>query len=386
MKEKKQVLYVFGGAKAQGAEIVIERMMSYNTDKVNAHLFISPGDFADALIEAKKPYHITKINQLKKLNRSSTSAFKFIVRALTNYFSISYQVYKYLKKHNIHTVHANTMVPAAYMLPLVLYSRFFFKKVKWYWSDHDLKYFSKIDSIQSSLCCKLYDTTLVVSEAVKRKHHSSPKALVLYNGLDMNLFKADALVRAAFRSELGLAGHHLLIGIAASINPDKGQLELIEVFNQLIEEHPDIRLILAGSYAINTPEYESKIKATIGNNSAIIHKGFIKDMTTFYNGCDIVINNSNEHRSESLGTTIYEAMAFEKVVVASDTGGTPEIITDQKDGFLFKVDKGDALKAQLNDVINRYHSLTAVRTEARKKADDKFNIQTMISKYNAIIQ
>jgi hypothetical protein len=56
---KKPVLYVFGGEKAQGAEVVIERLMFQNLDNVEPHLFISPGSFADELVRSEN--HIIRL-------------------------------------------------------------------------------------------------------------------------------------------------------------------------------------------------------------------------------------------------------------------------------------------------------------------------------------
>jgi len=95
---KPTILYVFGGEKAQGAEIVIERLMLYNAEHVNTILVMAPGAFADDLLSASKPYQMVLLNDLKKLNRSSTGAVKYIIQAIRNYFSISYKVYKIIKK------------------------------------------------------------------------------------------------------------------------------------------------------------------------------------------------------------------------------------------------------------------------------------------------
>lgn len=384
-KNKPNILYVFGGEKAQGAEIVIERLMAHNADEVNAHLVMAPGKFASSLVSANKPYQITLLDDLKKLNRSSTGKFKFYTRALTNYFKVSYKIHQYIKKHHIDVVHANTMVPAAYLLPLVSYSRLFNKRLKWCWSDHDLKYFSKLDTLHSQSCAKLYDYTIVVSEAVKRKYNGNSKAIVLYNGLDLNIFKPDAASRNAFRSKQHLSDDTIVIGIAAVISPDKGQLSLIQVFNKLSEKFPHIKLILAGGFAADTPAYSQEVQAAANSSANVIYLGYADNMSEFYNGCDIIISNSNAYRSESLGTTIYEAMAFEKVVVASDTGGTPEIITDNKDGFLFETGSTSGLYEKLDYAISNYNSLSNIRTAARNKANQKFNITTMTKRYNEII-
>ena len=380
------ILYVFGGEKAQGAEIVIERLMSQNAAKVNMHLILSPGKFADDLLSSGKPYKISMLSDLKKLNRTSTGRLQYFVKGMVNYVTVSFRVNRYILANNINMVHANTMVPASYLLPLIIYYRVLGMPVKWYWSDHDLKYFSKLDIKLSNMCARFYDRTLVVSEAVKRKYKGiSDKVIVLYNGLDTACFKPEIALRNVFRNKWKLPENVIVLGIAASINPDKGHLELIQVFNKISLKYPSIKLMLAGDFASHFPDYKIQIEQAMTGNKNIIYAGFMNNMAEFYNGCDIIVNNSNDYRSESLGTTIYEAMACEKIVVASNTGGTPEIILDHTDGFLFEADNTDHLYNKLSYAVENYTSLDHVRQAARRKVEEKFNILTMLKNYNAII-
>jgi glycosyltransferase involved in cell wall biosynthesis len=383
---KPNILYVFGGEKAQGAEIVIERLMAYNNDNVNTHLIMSPGDFADSLISSNKPYQIQLLTDLKKLNRSSSVGITFLFKAVKNYFSVSYEVGKYIVRNKIRIVHANTIVPASYLVPLIIYARLFMPRVKWYWSDHDMRYFSGLETTLSKFCTTMYDKTLVVSAAVKRKYGlNAGRVEVLYNGLDTQIFKPDEQQRQDFRQKWGLTAENITIGMVAVINPDKNQLALIEVFNQLNLIYPNSRLLLAGSYASQFPEYSVEVKQAINRSPKVTHVGFLSNIVDFYNGCDIIVSNSNANRSESLGTSIYEAMACEKLVVAADTGGTPEIIDDKINGLMFRTDDLTDLKSKLAFALEHYHELATVKYAGRAKAQSKFSINAMVKNYNSII-
>ncbi|RDC55831.1 glycosyltransferase family 1 protein [Pedobacter chinensis] len=379
------ILYVFGGEKAQGAEIVIERLMTFNHLSAENHLIIAPGSFANNLLSDKKSYKISVYNGLKKLNRSTTNTVQYYLKALKNYILVSNHVLEYIRQHQIDVVHANTMVPASYLLPALLFSRLTNRKVKWYWSDHDLRYFSKVDSWISKVCFLFYNKTLVVSQAVKRKFNNAEKAVVLYNGLDADAFLPDKMLRASFRAQNNIRENHIVIGLAAVISPDKGQLTLIQVFAQLLQEHANILLVLAGGYANDTPNYSDEVKEALAYYPDIKHLGYVNNMVTFYNGCDIIINNSSNYRSEPLGTTIYEAMACEKLVLASDTGGSSEIISDNVDGFLFQAENTQALLDKLRFVLANLNVLDKVRSRARQKVIDKFNVMNMVQHYNVQI-
>jgi len=66
--------------------------------------------------------------------------------------------------------------------------------------------------------------------------------------------------------------------------------------------------------------------------------------------------------------------------------GTPEIISDTVDGFLFEAGNQDDLQQKLTYVLTRYMDLTQVRAAALKKASTKFSLQGMAENYNSILK
>lgn len=382
----KHVLYVFSGEKAQGAEIVIERLMMYNAAEVNTHLFIAPGDFAYKLMQDGKPYKITMLTELRRLFRSKSNGFSFYLKAVRNHFIVSYKIYQYLKNEDIDVIHANNIVATSYLIPVLIYSKIFLRKRVWVWSDHDMGYASKVDKAISKIAVRLYDRTLAVSGAVSKKYIDNHKVQVLYNGLDTALFKPNIQSRNYFRNNLNLPANVTLLGMAGKITPGKGHLSLIEVFDQLTKSLPNIYLILAGGFAEDSPEYNDKVKKAITANTHIVYIGFLHNIIPFYNGCDIIISNSDNKMSESLGTTIYEAMAFEKIVVASGTGGTPEIISDNCDGFLFEAEDKQGLLDKLTLAIKDCSKASIIGIAAREKVKRKFSIDIMAEQYNSILR
>lgn len=385
MQAKKKVLYVFGGEKAQGAEIVIERLMDYISHDFELHLILSPGDFATSLVNKAKPYKITQLNNLRKLNRTGGGKARYYLKAISNYLTVSRAVYTYIKQHDIELVHANTMVAASYLIPALKVCRQFKPAIKWIWSDHDMRYFSGLDIRLSKLCAASYDKTLVVSQVLTKKYPGNARVQVLYNGLDPQKFKHDDHLRQEFRKQHNLQDDSIVIGLAAKITPSKGQLELAQVVAQLSEKY-NIKLLLAGAYPPETPEYNSQVQQAVASSPAIEYAGFIQNVEVFFNGCDIIVNNSDNYRSEPLGTTIYEAMACEKVVVASRTGGTPEIITDGVDGFIFEPESKEDLMEKLNHVLANFYQLENVKKAAREKVLSRFTINRMAERYLQILQ
>jgi len=74
---------------------------------------------------------------------------------------------------------------------------------------------------------------------------------------------------------------------------------------------------------------------------------------------------------------LLEAVAAGKVVIASRTGGLPEVIVDGRTGFLFETGNSADLVKVLDDLDN--HDLE-VMGQAAKKAAEKFNFDSHLEK------
>lgn len=377
-----RVLYLFGGEKASGAEIVVERLMSYNFTDIEAHLFISPGTFANKLLSSDKAIKVTCVDYLKKLSRDSNSIWKFYLKAVRNYFAVSILVHRYMLKHKISVVHANTIVPASYLLPLVLFSRIFFRKRKWVWSDHDLSYWSIIDGTLSKICSKLYNKTLAVSKAVKAKYPNNKNVKVLYNGIDFEKVIISEDLRREFRSNNNIQGK-IVFGILGQLINRKGVRELIDSFNQVFKDADDVVLIVAGPINDAETSYGKKTIEEAGKSNLIKYVGIVEDINLFYNAIDVLVNNSKLEGAEPLGTTIIEALCYDKIVMVSNVGGSPEILQNSLGDIIYSPNDqlalNEALKLSSLKVKDNSDAITI------RSKDERFNIETMVTEYNKII-
>lgn len=380
------ILYVFGGEKASGAEKVIQRLIDNNLSAVKPHLFVSPGTYADNLVKTNQDkYAIHLLDELKKLNRSSAGKLGFYFKAISNCLTVSYKVLKYAKTNSIAVIHANTIVPTFYLFPAIVIAKIFRIDLKFVWSDHDLKYYSAFDNRLAAAAFKLYDATLTVSNAVKKKYPVSDKVITLYNGLDLNEYQSDSSRGEKFRHLHAIQNDDFVIGMAGTIEHRKGQLGLIQAFKKLSSQYPKFKLLLAGPLSADDEAYGNDFLNAVEHHNGIFYLGKINDMPGFYNACDVIVNNSNLEGSEPLGTTIYEAMAIEKIVAASNTGGSPEIIDNGQDGYLFTCDEQNSLAETLEKIFLEHEKLDIIRKNARTKVEEKFNVKTMVKAYNALI-
>jgi len=82
---------------------------------------------------------------------------------------------------------------------------------------------------------------------------------------------------------------------------------------------------------------------------------------------------------EGFGLVILEAFCLEKVVVATNVGGIPEIIEDSVNGFLCRIDKED-LADKILYVYNNQNKLGYIKDNAIKTVKEKFTLENQIKK------
>ena len=79
-----------------------------------------------------------------------------------------------------------------------------------------------------------------------------------------------------------------------------------------------------------------------------------------------------------------EAMAMEKIVVASNVGGHRELIRDGDTGYLFAPDAPDRLAERLLDALRRRSDWPAMRTRGRRFVETERNWPNSVQRYEDV--
>ena len=101
-----------------------------------------------------------------------------------------------------------------------------------------------------------------------------------------------------------------------------------------------------------------------------------KDMALAYKVSDIVVSASIE--PEAFGRVAVEAQSMEKLIIASNIGGSNETIIDEKTGYLFENGNAKSLSQKILKAITLDEtSLKTFGIEGRKNIIQKFNVEKM---------
>lgn len=186
------------------------------------------------------------------------------------------------------------------------------------------------------------DKIVAVSHAVRNhlieaEPRAASKISVIYNGIDPTRFADDATVTHPRSLRQGAA----LIGMLGRIGTWKGQELLLDAARIVCRELPDTRFVLAGGLLDgNTGALEAlhALARDYGIADRVTIREYCNDVPGFLRELDVFVQPSL--RPDPLPTTILEAMASGKPVVATAHGGANEMVIDNVTGVLTK--PGDA--------------------------------------------
>jgi len=203
---------------------------------------------------------------------------------------------------------------------------------------------------------------------------------IIPNAIDADKFHADITARQRIRNELKIAEDAPVIGMVGRLTPSKGQLELVRLFPKVLTRFPNARLVIAGAPAFNKEyEYAQLLERTIGDLQIANHVlmlGSREDVADIMQSLDVLVVNS---ASEACSLVILEAMACGKPVLATSTGGTPEIIEHRKTGWLVPWGNQDALIDGILNLIHQPELGRRLADEARRRVASTFSLERLMT-------
>ncbi len=194
-----------------------------------------------------------------------------------------------------------------------------------------------------------FDTSQLYTEDTQLKRHNH---FTIYNTLPPNY---QITKRPS-------CNHPLTIGFVGRLTGIKGADIVIPAFAQFKQTHPDAKLNIVGDGALKEQMLQQQAELHLENSIVWTGEQHHERLPQIYQQMDIVWIPS---RSEGFGLTAIEAMANGCVVIASHTGGLPEIINN--DNLLFTPDDISDLLQKTNNCIPMLHALSEALT---KRAED----------------
>lgn len=227
-------------------------------------------------------------------------------------------------------------------------------------------------SLLSGIRQLLAKRVIVVSEGARIEYNkqwsvSSKRVVTIRGGMTG---EAQPGAGVEVRQQLGIGPDEIVLAMLSTVRPEKRHDIALATFGLLRERFPKLRFVIVGGPAGYIPSaYKTVVKAVEEFGEGVVMTGPRSDVMTVLDAVDLMLQPSD---SEGYPTSLLEAAAAGVPVVASRVGGIPEIVDDNKTGFLVDKPLRPALFAE---VAGRLIEDPNLRAEFGKAARKRFEVE-----------
>jgi glycosyltransferase involved in cell wall biosynthesis len=219
------------------------------------------------------------------------------------------------------------------------------------------------------------DCFICASEAIRQMLVAdgvpAARAVTVHEGIDLE--RVDAAPAAKLHEELWLPHHAPIVGNVAALVPHKGQRHLIEAAALVVRQVPDARFVIAGEGELR-PALERQIREHHLEKHVLL-AGFRPDVLSLHKAFDIFVMSSV---TEGLGTSLLDAMACAKPVVATAAGGIPEVVAEGETGFIVPPRDHQAMADAIVQLLKEPALQERLGTAGRARVRDRFSADRML--------
>ncbi|MEM0313489.1 MAG: glycosyltransferase family 4 protein [Candidatus Bathyarchaeia archaeon] len=194
------------------------------------------------------------------------------------------------------------------------------------------------------------------------------KIRIVPNGVDINKFKPEKPSKN-FKRNLGLKDQEDCILFVGNLVPRKGLHLLIKSAEQILKERKSVKFVIAGDGPLKKSLIRYAKENKVSENFIFLGRVHDEVLPKLYNCSDIVVLPSLQ---EGLGITLLEAQATAKPVVASNVGGTSDIVLNGETGLLVYPDIHEIAEAILK-LLSNEALRNQMGSNGRKLVCEKFS-------------
>ena len=295
----------------------------------------------------------------------------------------SIAILKIVKKEHIRVIHAHWLIPQG--LLAVLCKKIFNLKVRIIVTSHG----SDIFSFRNAFCMQLkkfvlkhIDHGVVVSHSMTTEILELSKftnTLVIPMGVDQNQFKPENY-SPDIKKEFYIEGPFILF--VGRLSQEKGILELLNAFPDVIQRFPNLKLLVIGDGPLK--ERAQDVCAALHLEHHVVFRGALPQalLPAYYATADILVGPSER---EGFGLVFAEALASGCSVIAADLPTTADIIINEKTGLTVNPKDSASISRQIIRLIEDKELRQHLAEEGRKHVLSKFTWDIVCHKYKEIL-
>lgn len=374
-KPKKKILVIGYTGEFGGGEINLEKSLHILKDIYHVYLLSPRGILAD---KVKGEINVIISKGVGQLYRASNRfwLFTLLKSFAISFFEVSYLLFR-LKPDIVHCFSEiaafYTILPARILGNKIICETHIILERNIFWEK------------LSCLMGLFIHYYIVPSKAVRARMieigHDWKKFNITYSIVDTtDKFIPQKVPFGIFRKQFGLSSTDKLIGIIGAVYPLKGQhifLEAVNILNKKYKQSINVKYVIIGGQRVDTDRiYMKSLKDYVNKYNLTDKVIFTGNITTenipnALKDIDIIVFCSC--LPDAFPRTVLEAMAMEKIVIASNIGGVPEQIVDGFTGFLYTPEDSKELAQKIDYVNNNHPQIEEMGLKAREVVINRFS-------------
>ena len=200
------------------------------------------------------------------------------------------------------------------------------------------------------------------------------------SGIDLSAHRVGPGAAARARAQLGLPAGVPLVGTVTRFYPQKDPSTLVAAMARVLDTVPAARLVVVGDGPLR-PEVEALV-ARLGIASQVTLLGWCDRVAQVLPAFDVFVSTG---RWEGLPRAVVEAAAAGVPVVATDVGGTREVVVDGETGLLVPPADPDRLARALTRLLTTPELRLRLR-RAAAAAVAEFDAEVMIERLESLYE
>lgn len=237
------------------------------------------------------------------------------------------------------------------------------------------------------LSARVIPMTDAVARLVGPPARRDGKVVSVPDGIDLAAFN-PRVSGARIRQELRIDPQAPLVGFVARMDPWKGAEVFVRAAAEVAKRRPDARFLVCGGELAGYEAYAAGVKRLAGELGlhGRIHftdwTYLLDDIPEVMASLDVFVHTSI--RPEPFGLALVEAMATGKPVVASNSGGVPEVVEANVSGVLVEPGDSRAVAGAVVDLLANPSRAAAFGAAGRLRAERLFEVGAYVEKVQAL--
>lgn len=362
-----KILYIVTGLGTGGAERQVLDIADMMSSKGHSIKIVSLSKKLDTgLIPAKKEISVEYLDMKK---------------TILSFIRVYYKLRQIIKNYQPNIIHSH-MFHANLMARLLRITVFFPKLIC---SAHSNNEGGRLRMFMYRLTNKLADINTNVSknaveEFIRKKGFSPSQICVMNNGINTIKFQRNNEYKLKIRKELNISSSTYVFLAVGRLTEAKNYPNLLNAFSIVKKNKNNVHLLIVG-----VGELEQSLKhlcSDLNLENSVTFLGLRHDIPIIMNVADTYVLSSD---FEGFSLVLGEAMATERVVIATDCGGPAEVVG--KYGFIIPSGNSTILADKMLETISfTQEERKILGSQARSHIKQHYSLEFVTDKWIALYQ